>query len=650
MPMQKLVFRPGLLRDNTTLAGEGGWFACDKVRFRSGAPEKIGGWTRDPVVTNEPLTPPDGASYWGVCRWLFDWATLAGFNLTALGTNSKLYIQSVYDNSLNDVTPLRAVTTPGDISLAAVDGSATITMTVTGGHGAIAGDFFTLVGAVSLGGNITATVLNSEFIVASVVNANTLTFVCTATANALDVGNGGAATVAEFQIAVGVETAQPPFGWGENGWGEGPWSGTFEGFSTLQVRLWSGANYGQDLLACLQYGGMYLWKVDPMDSSVFNRAVLLSPFSPPPYTTDANCPQEVFRVMVSDASRFVIALGCNNYVAVGGEFDPMLVRWSDQEDYTTWTPAATNQAGDYRLSKGSQIVSSLQTRQEILIWTDSSLYSMQYLGPPYTWGFNILGDNISIASMNAVATASNIVFWMGVDKFYSYTGRTETLPCTLRQQVFGNINLGQRSQFFAGTNEGYHEVWWFYCSADSNTVNRYVIFNYLDKAWSYGTLARSAWLDTPFRQTPIATGYDGTIYQHEMGNDDGSTDPASPIHAYIESSDFDIGDGDNYAFINTIIPDVSFNGSTSETPTVTMTMRPRRNPGSSYGPSPSNPIIDSLNNYSGQQNYEVQRFTEFVYVRVRGRQMAFRIESNSLGTKWQLGVPRINIRPDGRRA
>ena len=666
MPMQKLQFRPGVVRDNTTLTAEGGWFDCDKVRFRSGMPEKIGGWQRDPAMTSEPLLPPNDAAFWGTARWLFDWATLVGMNLTAVGTSSKLYIQNVFGSDttpiqFNDVTPIQYVAPAGDVTLAATNGSSIITMDTTSASNANVGDFFTIADAVSLGGAITATVLNSEFRVLTVV-ANLVTFDCGVTANASDTGNGGLLTTVDFQLSIGNEAATPPAGWGVSAWGGGPWGGTFEGFNTLQVRLWSGANYGQDLIACPQYNGLYLWKADPLDPYVFNRAVLLSASSPAPYTTDAQCPSEVSRVMVSDASRFVIALGCTDYVApLGtGEFDPMLVRWSDQEDYATWAPAVTNQAGSYRLSRGSEIISSLQTRQEILIWTDTAVYSMQFIGPPYTWGFNILDSNISIASMNAVVEASSIVFWMGIDKFYAYTGRVETLPCTIRQYVFGDINLSQKSQFFAGTNEGYHEVWWFYCSLSGGVAipDRYVIYNYMDKAWSYGTLSRSAWLDTPYRETPIATGfveestgvYNGMLVAHETGNDNGETTPATAINAYIQSADFDIGDGGNYAFVDVIIPDLTFDGSNSTAPEVTMTVRPRRNPGSAYGAAPSNPAVDSHNNYQLQSNYTVQRFTDFVYIRVRGRQMAFKVESNTLGTKWQLGVPRINLRPDGRRA
>lgn len=729
MPLQKLVFKPGVMRDNTTLAAEGTWFECDKMRFRSGMPEKLGGWVRETLTLDEPLKPPDyydptgnGPSFWGTCRWLFDWATLGGLNLTALGTNDKLYIQSVFDATIYDVTPLRFETTVGGATFSAVEftgsisgttltvsavafgaltvgmtlvgtgiasgttvtafgtgtgstgdytvsisqtvasttvNSPTITMTVAAGHQATVGDFFTVSGAAALGGNITAPILNNEFRVLTTPSGTTLTFECvsvpppeppvTVVANSSDTGDGGAAAQAAFQISPGTTTVTLPTGWGGGPWGGGPWGGGTFNFNDSRVRLWSGSNYGQDLIAAHTYGGIYLWKVSPTPGT-YDRAVLLSPSSPAPYTTDAECPPEVYRVMVSDASRFVIALGCNDYTGAGGAFDPMLVRWSDQEDYATWLPASTNQAGSYRLSRGSEIVSSMQTRQEILIWTDTAIYSMQYIGVPYVWSFNILGDNISIMSMNAIATANNLVFWMGIDKFYVYTGRVETLPCTLRQYVFGDINLEQQTQFFAGTNEGYHEVWWFYCSKNSATIDRYVIFNYLDQAWSYGTMARTAWLDTPYRQTPIATGYGGKVILHELGNDDGSINPVEPIHAYIQSADFDIGDGDFYGFVTTIIPDITFDGSSATAPEVTMTVRPRRNPGSAYGPAPSNPAVDSLNNYTLQSNYTVQRFTDFVYVRVRGRQMAFKVESNMLGTQWQLGVPRIAIRPDGRRA
>jgi hypothetical protein len=357
-------------------------------------------------------------------------------------------------------------------------------------------------------------------------------------------------------------------------------------------------------------------------------------------------------ILVSDSSRIVIAFGCNDY----GPYDttpqdPMLIRWSAQESYTDWTPDITNQAGSYRLSHGSRIVGALQTRQEILVWTDAAIYAMQYLGPPNVWGFTLLADNISIASPNAMATAAGVVYWMGVDKFYVYSGRVETLPSALRTYVFEDINRDQFAQIFSGTNEGYSEIWWYYCSANSNVIDRYVIFNYLDRVWYYGTLGRSAWIDSPLRDFPTAATLDNQLVYHEAAVDDGTTNPPSAINAYVQSSDFDIGDGHNYGFVWRMIPDITFDGSTTPSPLfpqVSMTMRPRQNPGSPYGTAPS-PTVTTPQSYGAQSVYNVQEFTEIIYTRIRGRQMAFKIESNTVGTQWQLGVPRMDVRPDGRR-
>jgi hypothetical protein len=426
------------------------------------------------------------------------------------------------------------------------------------------------------------------------------------------------------------------------GWGVAAPAGLGVG---QQLRLWSQANYGQDLIINPRGGALYLWKVNA-SPTVYDRAVLLSSTSPSPYDADTDCPEFCNIVTVSDSSRFVIAFGCNDYGS--SVLDPLLVRWSDQEDYLTWTPAATNQAGSYRLSTGSSIVAQLQTRQEILIWTDAALYSMQYLGPPYVWGFQIMGANISIAGPNAVATASNITYWMGLDKFYMYSGRVETLYCPLRQYIFGDINLQQQYQFFASTNEGFNEIWWFYCSANSTEIDRYVVYNHLEKIWAYGNMARTAWVDSALRDFPTAAGYNGQLIYHENGVNDGTTNPPSPIESYIQSADFNIGDGHNYGFVWRMIPDVTFDGSFVNNPAVTITMRPRQNPGANYGAAPS-PEVISTQNYQGQRNYVVQQFTEIVYTRVRGRQMAFRIGSDGLGVQWQLGVPSIDVRPDGRR-
>jgi hypothetical protein len=355
-------------------------------------------------------------------------------------------------------------------------------------------------------------------------------------------------------------------------------------------------------------------------------------------------------VMTSDASRFLFAFGTNDPSGVlfSATQDPLLIRWSNQEDYGTWYPAATNQAGDTRLSSGSEIIAAQQTRQEILVWTDAALYSLQYIGPPYIFGTQIMGDNISIAGPNVASTANNVTYWMGTDKFYMYSGRVETLPCTLRQYVYDDINMQQSFQFFSGTSEGYNEIWWFYCSANSNVIDKYVIFNHLERTWYYGTMERTAWLDSPLREQPMAAGYSGQMLYHEVGNDDGTTTPASPIEAYVQSSDFDIGDGHNFGLVSRIIPDVTFDGSDSAQPTVTFTVRPRRNPGANYGSSDS-PDVVSVNDYANQRTYNVQQFTQYVYVRVRGRQMAFRVGSSDLGVAWQLGAPRLDVRPDGRR-
>jgi hypothetical protein len=647
MPLQKLLLKPGVNRESTTLANEGTWFEMDKVRFRSSFPEKLGGWTKDTGAPLTGLMPPTG-SYWGVARSLWNWVTLSGANLMGIGTNLKYYIQPSAGGTFWDITPLRDTATVASNAFTTVNGSTTVTINDTA-HGAVTGDFVTISGVAGAVNGIPAAALNREFRL-TVATVNTYTIVVSSPATSS--GTTGSATFA-YQIQIGPEIFSVSAGWGAGGWGGVtgglPQTGWGEsgatGFGT-QIRLWSQDNYGQDLVLNPRGGGLYLWKVNTPNPLVYNRAVLLSPTSPSPYTTDTDCPVVANAVAISDASRFVIAFGCNDYGSV--EQDPLLVRWSDQENYALWSPGATNQAGSYRLSTGSSIVAHQQTRQEILVWTDAAVYSMQYLGPPFVWGFQILGDNTSIAGPNVTATASNIVYWMGLDKFYMYSGRVETLYCPLRQYIFGDINLQQQYQFFAGTNEGFNEVWWFYCSANSTVVDRYVIYNHLEKIWSYGNLARTAWLDTSLREHPTATGYNGQLIYHEDGVDDGTTIPPSPISSFCQSADINIGDGHNYGFVWRMIPDVTFDGSTVNTPEVTMTLKPRQNPGSNYGVA-SSPEVVSTQNYQDQRNYTVQQFTQIVYVRVRGRQMAFRISSEGLGVQWQLGVPSLDIKPDGRR-
>jgi len=717
MPLQKLQFRPGVNRESTTLANEGGWFESDKVRFRSGSAEKIGGWVADTGTSNATLAPPAG-SFWGTCRSLFNWITLSSYNLLGIGTNLKFYIQSSTGGTFYDVTPLRVTTAAGDVTFAATNGSTTLTVT-DAAHGAQANDFVTYSGAASLGGAITAAVLNKEYQVVAVISNNVYTITSAVAANGSDSGSGGGATVGAYQITTGSATSTTSVGWGAGGWGginpPSPVSSTLNGainnsvttitlvsttpFSasgtiiidaeiityaaigggntltgcvrgqsgTLavshltaalvqdnssavgwgspapagvglgsQLRLWSQANFGEDLIFNPRGGGLYLWDTN-VNPNIFNRGTLL---------TTGDTPDFCNVVMVSDASRFVIGFGVNDYGSAVQ--NPMLIRWSDQEDYTQWTPAITNQAGSFTLSHGSQIVTAMQARQEILVWTDAALYSMQYLGAPYVWGFQILGDNLSIASQNAVASANNVTYWMGVDKFYMYSGRVETLPCTLRSYVYNDINIAQASQFFAGTNEGFNEVWWYYCSASSDTIDKYVVYNYLERVWYYGTLARTAWLDSPLRVEPMAITYGNQLVYHETGVDDGTTNPPSAITAYVQSADFDIGDGHNFGFVYRLIPDVTFDGSTVTAPTLDFTVRPRQFPGTNYGNS-NNPSVISSISYAGQRTYNVQQFTEQVYVRIRGRQMAFKVSSDTLGTAWQLGVPRIEVRPDGRR-
>jgi hypothetical protein len=734
MPLQKLQFRPGINREGTTLSNEGGWFESDKVRFRSGYPEKIGGWVLDQGMSTDTLQPPAG-EYWGVCRAMWNWLNLAGYNLLALGTNLKYYIQNGAGGNFYDITPIRLTTAAGDVTFSATNGSAVITVT-DAAHGAQTGDFVTYSGAVSLGGVITATVLNTQYQI-TYLSSNQYTITTPIAANASDVGNGGSATVGVYQITTGNEVFTQNVGWGAGTWGgvvlgttttavaggtlsnsnttvtvtsttgftstgsilidqetitytgispttftgctrgvSGAGSGAaathadgatvvqstnFTGWGAAavsgigeQLRLWSQSNFGEDLVFNPRGGALYYW-ANNANPNVFDRGQVLGPSATVvtkygSVSVDSSCPSVANLVTVSDGSRFVIAFGCNDYPGTpqANTQNPMLVRWSDQESFATWAPAATNQAGSFTLSHGSQIITFVQTRQEILVFTDSSVYSMQYLGPPYVWGFQLMGDNISIMGPNAVSTVNNVTYWMGTDKFYMYTGRVETLPCALRQYVYEDINLTQSSQFFSSTNEGYNEIWWFYCSANSNTIDKYVIFNHLERTWYYGTLARTYWLDSPLRSTPMAAGYNGQLIYHENGNDDGTTSPPSPIEAFCQSSDFDIGDGHNFGLVTRIIPDVTFDGSTAIAPSLDFAVRPRQFPGTNYGTADA-PTVTSADNYSTQRYYNVQQFTEQVFVRIRGRQMAFRIVSNDLGVAWQLGVPRIDTRPDGRR-
>jgi len=534
MPLKKILFRPGVNRENTRYASEalgsvnsgtnvaGGWYESEKVRFRSGTPEKIGGWQRI-----------SSAVFQGVCRSLWNWVTLENYNLIGVGTNLKFYIEK--GGAYNDITPIRETASLGSNPFSA-NGTTTVTVT-DATHGCITGDFVTFTGATGT----YASTLNAEFQV-TVLTGNTYTIT---TPTALAAGSyGGASVVAAYQINTGSAIEIPLTGWGAGTWGTGPWSVGIPSTTETNIRIWSQSNFGEDLIFGPRSGAIYYWDAT---TGVETRAVALTSLG-----GSSDCPTIQNFIFVSDISRFVFAFGCNDYSS--SVQDSMLIRWSDQESLTNWSPAATNQAGSVKFSHGSELVTCLQTRQEIVVWSDSALYSLQYVGPPAVWQSQLLGDNISIASQNAAATASGIVFWMGVDKFYKYDGRVQTLRCDLRQHIFSNINTLQAGQIFSGTNEGFNEVWWFYCSANSTAIDRYVVYNYSEDIWYYGSMARTAWLDSGLRDYPLAATYTYNLVNHEQGNDDNETGTPAAIAASIGSSEFDIDDGHNFGFVWRVNP------------------------------------------------------------------------------------------------
>jgi hypothetical protein len=703
MPLQKILFKPGVNRENTRYTNEGGWYESDKIRFRQGNPEVIGGWQR-----------LSSTFFLGVCRSLWNWVLLNGKNVIGVGTNLKFYIEN--GGAYNDITPIRATSTINNNPFVATNGSAVITVTDTS-HGGVTGDFVVFSGAVGLGGNITAAILNlSTGYQITVINVNSYTITVGAVANGSDVSpGGGASVVAAYQINVGPAEQIPLVGWGAGGWGLGTWGNGIG--NSIALRLWSQINYGEDLVFGPRGGGLYYWDAT---GGLTTRGVLLNSLggtvtftsaSPTVVTStilytegaalqfaattslptgiSAATTYYVFEVngltfklldsagvivntsstgtgvyvslivdvptvqntlTVSDTSRFVLAFGCNDYGS--SALDPMLIRWSAQDDIYNWTPDATNQAGFIRISHGSEIVTTIQTRQEIVMFTDSAIYSLQYLGPPYVWAPQLLGDNISIMGPNAAVIASGVVYWMGVDKFYSYDGRVNTLNCDLRRFVFQDLNQEQALQVFAGTNEGFNEVWWFYCSANSTAIDKYVIYNYLEKIWYYGTMSRTAWLDSGLQTVPIAASYttatlEGKLINHETGLNDDTTGTPVAIDAYISSSEFDIGDGHNFGFVWRVLPDLTFenaeNTPAGAVPSVSMTLQGLANSGSGVTSTASQPVSKS-------STYVItEQFTGQIFTRMRGRQMIFKIASNQVNTCWQLGAPRIDIRPDGRR-
>ena len=777
MPLQKLQFRPGVDRETTTYQNEGGYYACDKIRFRSGQPEKIGGWVNQSTGTQ---TIDGGGTvifnglFKGTCRSLFNWVTFANDNLLGVGTNQKFYVE-LYGNYY-DITPLQETLTLPTNPFATTLDSYAVVVTTSATHNITVGTFITFAGVP---GAVNGVTLNGNFEVIATPSATSFTI--RADQKALSTGSGGGASVtAAVEYGAGNATFSLGLGWGGGPWGLGGWG--IGSTVASQIRLWSQDNDNENLLLNPRSGPIFYWT---KDTATWARAITLNAkantqikhvtpatflsgvtsitvtdptgidtgavisgtgIAPGTYvlatsipgstTVDISAPttapssgnynfsysgrhipNNTYQVSTSSAGNFCIAFGSNPYnpTNFAEDFDPLLVRWSDADNPFEWVPTTLNQAGESRLSYGSYIVNAVDTRQEILIWTDAALFSMQYLGPPYVWGVNLLMENISIASPNSAITVNNVTYWMGTDKFYTYSGRVETLPCTLRQFIFTNINTDQLAQVACGTNEGYNEIWWFYPTADSLINNRYVIYNHVERTWAYGTLERGFWLDSPLRQYPMAAfshqssflsaaidsstttlpmlnaasypnsgvvtidsekilytgkttnaltgctrGYDGTfaashiqysavtyyipnqIMNHEFDNDDKSLPLARPIESYIESSDFDIGDGHNFGFVWRILPDMNFNGSTSGTPAVTLTVKARQNSGTPYGIGDT-PVVQETS------SIPIELYTGQVYTRIRGRQMSFRVSSSDLGVAWQMGAMRIDIRPDGRR-
>lgn len=629
MALQKLQFRPGINRETTSYANEGGWFECDKIRFRFGVPEKIGGW----IATSEN-------TFLGTCRDLHSFVALDGSKYTGLGTHLKYYLEE--GGAYNDITPIRETTSAGDVTFAATDGSSTLTVTDTD-HGAIENDFVTFSGAVSLGGVITADVLNQEYQIVDIINANSYTITAkdtsgaTVTANASDSGDGGAAVVGAYQINVGLDTTIVGNGWGAGTWGRGTWgSGTSLLVAGSTLRLWSADNFGEDLIFNARDGGIYYWDKST-SSAPFARGVALSSLS----GADSTTPTIAKQVLVSDNDRHILVFGCDPQDNIGTQ-DPLLIRFSDQESPTTWAATATNTAGDLRIGSGSEIVCAVETRQQVIVFTDVSLHAMQYLGPPFTFGINQISENTTIMGPKAAKAVDDAVYWMGLEEFYVYTGQVQKLPCSVKSYVFNDFNDAQAEKVFAALNSSFNEITWFYPSASSDVIDRYVTFNYAEQVWTIGTMARSAWLDRGINAQPIAAGLDGKLYQHEIGNDDGSTSPVTAIDAYIESSQVDIGDGENFAFIRRMIPDVTFDGSEAASPAATFTLKTRNFPGTSYSTTDPSAVTRTA-------TVPVEQFTDQVHVRLRGRSFALRIESDATGVQWRLGAPRIDVRTDGRR-
>ena len=709
MTLKKLVLKPGVNRENTRYANENGWYECNNVRFRQGTPEKIGGWTRISSATFEgvsrslwnwitlsgqnligvatnlkfyiengggfnDITPVRSTTSAGVITFSASSTTLSaavtstsattiaitdatGFPLSGviLIDSEVISYTGVTDNTLTGCTRgasylisnVSTSTTAATHSSGAAVTCFTILVTDTS-HGAIANDFVTFSGSTALGGNFTAVVLDLEYKIESVETDGTYTILAksfsTATlkftnvaSTSSDSGSGGSSTVGAYQLNTGVTSSTELSGWGAGAYGAGLFN---TGETTIQeLRIWSQQNFGEDLVFGERGGSVYYWDAS---GTLTTRAVELSSLSGASAT-----PTVQNRVLVSDINRFLFCFGAN---PIGSAIqDPMLIRWSDQEDAANWTPAATNQAGSLRLSRGTEIITATQSRQEVLVWTDSSLYSLQYVGAGSgVWSATIVGEQTSIASANSVAYASGVSYWMGKDKFYKYDGSTQPLPCDLRKYIFTDFNSEQYNQVFAGSNEAFHEVWWFYCSSGVTDIDSYVVYNYLEGIWYYGSMARTAWLDSGLRAFPLAATYNSVLVNHEEGVDDNETSTTAAIASFITSADFDLEDGDKFMLMSRVLPDISFEGSTATNPVVTMSFFPLTSSGSGYN-SPTSESGVSTGTATRSATSPVEVYTSQIHTRVRGRQVSMKIESSAAGVQWQLGTPRIDLRPDGRR-
>jgi len=704
MTLQKLQFRPGINRETTSYSNEGGWFDMDKVRFRFGFPEKIGGWIKQSTK-----------SFLGTCRALHPWIALDGSNYLGAGTHLKYYINE--GGGYNDITPIRVTTSAGDVTFGAsnneLDGAVsaiqtTITLTSASGfpssgrikidseiityalvvgniltgcvravndttaathadeadvlcatlivtdnnNGALENDFVTFSGAATLGGNITANILNQEYQITAIINDNsyqveartvsTIGNITTTTglnptyvfASSSDSGNGGGSIVGAYQINTGLDTTIIGNGWGASTWGRGTWgSGSDLSASGQTLRIWSHDNFGEDLIINVRDGDIYYWD---KTNGLTNRAIELASIA------GANkVPTIAKQVLVSDRDRHVIAFGCDSETNPGVQ-DPLLIRFSDQENILEWQTLQENTAGDLRIGSGSKIITAIETRQQVLVFTDVSLHAMQYIGSPFTFGISAISEGITIASPLSAIAVEDSVFWMGAEEFYAYSGAVQRLPCSVRDYVFSNINNDQLEKVTAGLNTAFSEVTWFYPSASSDENDSYVTYNYGQKIWYYGMMSRTCWLDRGVNNDPIAASSDHYLYLQEIGFDDGSTSPATAITSYIESSQMDLGEGEQFSFMRRLIPDMTFRNSTAPVPSATMILKVRNFPGGNYLDSNSNSVTKTA-------SVPVEQFTEQVFVRLRGRSFAFRIESQDTGVAWRLGSPRVDIRPDGRR-